>query len=81
MPTYEYQCQDCHYKVEYFQSMSEAPRTVCPRCHGRLRRMVTSGAGLIFKGSGFYITDYKKQHSFDSGNGKNGMKESEAATS
>ncbi len=62
MPTYEYQCQQCGYRVEYFQSMSEAPRTECPRCHGRLVRLVTSGAGLIFKGSGFYITDYKKQH-------------------
>ncbi len=61
MPTYEYQCLDCNRKVEYFQSMKEAPRTVCPRCGGRLVRLVSSGAGLIFKGSGFYVTDYKKK--------------------
>ena len=59
MPTYEYQCLNCGHKVEYFQSMKEPPRTVCPRCQGRLTRLVSSGTGLIFKGSGFYITDYK----------------------
>jgi len=61
MPTYEYQCQDCGHRVEYFQSMTEPARTVCPRCQGRLRRLVSSGAGLIFKGSGFYVTDYKQK--------------------
>ena len=61
MPTYEYQCQDCNHRVEYFQSMKEPPRTVCPRCGGRLARLVSTGAGLIFKGSGFYITDYKRK--------------------
>ncbi len=63
MPTYEYQCLDCGHKVEYFQSISEPPRRECPVCHGRLTRLVSSGAGLIFKGSGFYITDYKNKHS------------------
>jgi len=61
MPTYEYQCQDCNHRVEYFQSMKEEPRKVCPRCDGRLVRLVSSGVGLIFKGSGFYITDYKRK--------------------
>lgn len=61
MPTYEYQCLDCKHKVEYFQSMKEAPRTVCQRCGGKLVRLVSSGAGLIFKGSGFYVTDYKRK--------------------
>lgn len=61
MPTYEYQCLDCNYRVEYFQSIREEPRTVCPVCQGHLTRLVTSGAGLIFKGSGFYITDYKNK--------------------
>lgn len=61
MPTYEYQCKDCNRKVEYFQSMKEEPRTVCPQCSGSLVRLVSSGAGLIFKGSGFYITDYKRK--------------------
>ncbi len=66
MPTYEYQCQDCNHKVEYFQSMKEPPRTVCPRCGGRLVRLVSSGAGLIFKGTGFYVTDYKRKETGDS---------------
>ena len=61
MPTYEYKCLDCKHKVEYFQWMTEEPRTKCPRCGGRLVRLVSSGAGLIFKGTGFYITDYKKK--------------------
>jgi len=48
--------------VEYFQYMSEPPIEVCPACKGRLTRLVSAGAGLIFKGSGFYITDYKKSN-------------------
>ncbi len=68
MPTYEYQCEVCRYQVDYFQSMKEPAKTVCPRCQGKLNRMVTKGAGLIFKGSGFYETDYKRR---DSGTGRN----------
>ncbi len=78
MPTYEYQCLDCGHKVDYFQSMSEPPRTVCPRCRGRLTRLVSSGAGLIFKGSGFYITDYKRRDEAkpsDDDGGREGEKE------
>ncbi len=63
MPTYEYQCLDCDRKVEYFQSIHEPPVTECPSCHGKMSRLVSSGTGLIFKGSGFYITDYKKSNS------------------
>ncbi len=62
MPTYEYQCFDCGEKVEYFQSMQESPITECPTCHGKLGRLVSGGTGLIFKGSGFYINDYKKSN-------------------
>jgi len=62
MPTYEYQCEACGRKVEYFQYISEAPVTECPTCHGHLSRLVSAGVGLIFKGSGFYITDYKKSN-------------------
>jgi len=72
MPTYEYVCRDCGEEFEYFQSMSEDPKTHCEKCGGRLERLVGSGGGLIFKGSGFYITDYKR------GNGGNGAKASEA---
>jgi putative FmdB family regulatory protein len=61
MPTYEYVCQNCTHEFEQFQSMRDAALTKCPACgKPRLKRKVGSGAGLIFKGSGFYITDYKK---------------------
>lgn len=61
MPTYEYQCEKCGGEFEYFQSMSEPPKQVCEKCGGKLTKLLSAGAGLIFKGSGFYITDYKKQ--------------------
>jgi len=61
MPTYEYRCEECEHEFEKFQSMMEDPVEVCPACGGRVKRLISSGAGLIFKGSGFYITDYKKK--------------------
>lgn len=63
MPTYEYQCQDCNYIFEEFQQMSAAPLTTCPKCSGTLKRLVGTGAGILFKGSGFYYTDYVKKNS------------------
>jgi len=63
MPTYEYECQDCGKHFEYFQSIKAAPKKKCEECGGRLQRLVSAGSGLIFKGSGFYITDYKKSSS------------------
>jgi putative FmdB family regulatory protein len=61
MPTYEYQCSSCGHELEEFQSINEAPLTLCPMCKGEtLLRVMGGGAGLIFKGSGFYLTDYKK---------------------
>ena len=60
MPTYEYVCQKCAHAFEQFQSMRDEPLKKCPQCKKRaLKRLVGGGAGLIFKGSGFYITDYK----------------------
>ena len=62
MPTYEYVCTKCGHAMEAFQSMKDAPLTKCPACKKpALKRQVGGGAGLIFKGSGFYITDYKKK--------------------
>ena len=69
MPTYDYQCEKCKKSFELFQSMKDAPLTVCPKeqCRqktwgkGRVRRQMGTGAGLIFKGSGFYITDYRSE--------------------
>jgi putative FmdB family regulatory protein len=60
MPTYDYQCLKCGLKFEAFQKMSDAPLKECPQCAGRVKRMISSGSGLIFKGSGFYATDYKR---------------------
>lgn len=60
MPTYDYVCQDCSHAFEHFQSMSSDPLSTCPQCQGRLKRLIGTGGALIFKGSGFYCTDYKK---------------------
>lgn len=60
MPTYDYVCDKCGHKFEKFQSMSSAPVRKCPECgKNAVRRLIGTGAGLIFKGSGFYITDYR----------------------
>jgi putative FmdB family regulatory protein len=69
MPTYEYQCQKCDHQFELFQRMSADPLTTCPeeQCphkpwgKGKVKRLIGAGAGLLFKGSGFYITDYRSQ--------------------
>jgi putative FmdB family regulatory protein len=59
MPTYEYECQKCGHRFEEFQSMKDAPLAKCPKCKGKLKRLIGAGAGFLFKGSGFYITDYR----------------------
>ncbi|HIA91374.1 MAG TPA: zinc ribbon domain-containing protein [Candidatus Marinimicrobia bacterium] len=59
MPTYDYICNKCGHTFELFQSMTETPRKTCPVCKRVVRRLVSGGSGLIFKGSGFYLTDYK----------------------
>jgi len=58
MPTYEYVCEECGYRFERFQSMTEEPVKTCPKCGGKVRRLISTGAGIIFKGPGFYATDY-----------------------
>jgi putative FmdB family regulatory protein len=61
MPTYEYQCKYCGHELEELQSMTEEPLKTCPKCKtDSLARVLSGGSGLIFKGSGFYLTDYKK---------------------
>lgn len=69
MPTYEYECQKCKKTFEIFQSMKDQALEECPASHcqmetwghGKVKRLLGTGAGLIFKGSGFYITDYRSQ--------------------
>ena len=61
MPTYQYQCTSCGHRLEEFQSITEPPLSRCPECNTEnLVRVIGAGAGLIFKGTGFYLTDYKK---------------------
>jgi putative FmdB family regulatory protein len=57
MPTYEYECNGCANRFEVFQQMSDKPLENCPKCQAKVRRLISSGAGIIFKGSGFYATD------------------------
>ncbi len=73
MPTYDYRCLECNHKFELFQSMTAEPVSVCPECGGKVKRLIGAGAGPIFKGSGFYQTDYKnKSSSSNNNNGSNG---------
>jgi putative FmdB family regulatory protein len=64
MPTYEYKCDNCNHTFETLQSIKAEPLTKCPKCgKNKLRKLISGGTGLIFKGSGFYLTDYKKKSS------------------
>ena len=73
MPTYEYACTRCGHSFETFQSITSDPLRQCPKCRKKsLKRLVGGGAGLIFKGTGFYITDYKKTTGGDAGRAKEG---------
>lgn len=62
MPTYQYQCAHCGHEFEILQSMNENRLKKCPECHQlKLQRLIGTGSGVIFKGTGFYETDYKKK--------------------
>ncbi len=61
MPTYEYECLKCAHRFEEFQKMSDEPVKICPKCKGEVRRLISTGGGLIFKGPGFYATDYARK--------------------
>lgn len=72
MPTYEYECSICGNRFEQFQSIKDNPLKKCPKCGGKVERLLGMGAGLLFKGSGFYITDnrsseYRKQAKSEAG--------------
>lgn len=70
MPTYDYECTECGYTFEYFQSMNDDPLEKCPECGGKVKRLIGGGLGIIFKGSGFYVTDNKKGSVSSSGKKK-----------
>ena len=62
MPTYDYVCDACNHQFELFQSIAEAPKRKCPKCSQlKLRRLIGPGAAIVFKGSGFYKTDYRSE--------------------
>jgi len=61
MPTYEYECKKCGHAFERFQKMTEKPIRKCPKCSGPVVRLPGRGAGIIFKGAGFYATDYRSE--------------------
>ena len=61
MPTYDYECKECGVTFERFQNIKEEPIKKCPECGGLVRRLIGAGAGVIFKGSGFYATDYRSE--------------------
>lgn len=61
MPTYEYECRKCGHVFDVFQSMTDERISRCPKCRGKVVRLFGTGSGIIFKGSGFYETDYRRQ--------------------
>lgn len=61
MPTYDYECAHCGYRFELSQNITAKPLDKCPKCHKKVKRLIGSGSGIIFKGSGFYATDYRKK--------------------
>lgn len=78
MPTYDYECLDCGYTFELFHKVASSPSKKCPECGGQIKKLIGGGCGLIFKGSGFYITDYKKKSMPEkSSNDEKGEKKSE----
>ncbi|MFA5311526.1 MAG: FmdB family zinc ribbon protein [Candidatus Omnitrophota bacterium] len=60
MPTYEYECANCNKVFEIFQKITDDPLKKCPKCNKKIKRLIGGGSGLIFKGPGFYATDYRK---------------------
>jgi putative FmdB family regulatory protein len=81
MPTYEYECKSCSHIFEAFHGMSESPIKVCPQCGNEVRRLINGGNGIIFKGSGFYVTDKNKLGGKTSSSAHKEHKKSVPATS
>ncbi len=63
MPTYDYRCETCGHTFEAFQKISDNPLEVCPSCGRKVKRLISGGSGIVFKGSGFYVNDYKSADS------------------
>ena len=80
MPTYDYKCTECNFTFEHFQSMTSDHLSTCPECGGVLKRLIGSGAGPIFKGTGFYQTDYKKSSTANTNDNKSSKSVSKSST-
>jgi len=78
MPTYEYECTECKHRFDVFQKMSDEPVKECVKCTGSVRRVINGGSGIIFKGSGFYVNDYKKDTKCGSSSSADSPKQSES---
>jgi putative FmdB family regulatory protein len=79
MPTYEYRCKDCNHLFETLQTMSAPHLTTCPKCHKEtLKRLIGTGGGILFKGSGFYQTDYRSS-SYEQGHKSESTPKSESS--
>ncbi|HOP49157.1 MAG TPA: zinc ribbon domain-containing protein [Ignavibacteriales bacterium] len=61
MPTYEYFCKNCNEVLEIYQKITDEPLKSCPKCNSEIKKLVSKNAGIIFKGSGYYLTDYKNK--------------------
>jgi len=81
MPTYDYECTECGHTFEYFQPMSDEPLSDCPNCGGKVKRLIGGGMGIIFKGSGFYVTDNRGKSSSNNNGDKKPEASKEASTS
>lgn len=79
MPTYGYECKSCGHSFDVFQNMSDEPLKICPQCGKDLRRLINGGTGIIFKGSGFYVTDKGKDKPA-AGKGKTEAPKTEASS-
>ena len=79
MPTYEYRCPEGH-EFELFQKMSDEPVATCPQCGEEAERLLSAGGGFVFKGEGFYITDYKRKEEARKAGKKPGEKAEPAAS-
>ncbi|MBI4356115.1 MAG: zinc ribbon domain-containing protein [Candidatus Omnitrophica bacterium] len=80
MPTYDYECVKGH-RLELYQAMTARPKAKCPKCGAKTNRLIGGGSGIIFRGTGFYETDYKRKSAGTSGAGKTEAKPSEAKPS
>ena len=80
MPTYEYECGQCNYRFDIRQGFDDEPQAMCPECHGKARR-VFHPAPIIYKGSGFYVTDSRKNSALESSSGESKSGESKSTES